>query len=424
MLKFFRLPFATTGDKTAVPDAVDSNGNVSYSQGYGFDYQRQKTDPAAKNIERDKMNQILFDITTAIAEIQSKGGADFITSALNGGTAYSYSQNAIVNYGDAWYISLVAANTALPTDATKWALLPTPALLQQAAFMSANAGGTVDAITAAFSPAIAALPAAPGTLSVFVRAGGANVTTIPTFKADTTAAKTIVKGNNVPLVAGDIAGAGHWLELQYDATLDKWVLQNPATGVIPRGRQVFTGSGTFTVPAGVTTVYLTGTGGGGGGGGGNSGTNGGGGGGSGAVVIKQAVTVTPGASISVTIGTNGGGGASGVAGSSGGTTSFGALLSLTGGTGGTPAGGGGSGGTVTGGTGGLAYPGQPGTQYNSYGSATGGNGGSTPFGSGGAGGFGTISARSGYGFGAGGGGAPSSGNGGADGVFGFLMVEW
>ena len=60
MLKFFRLPFATTGDKTAVLDAVDSNGNVSYSQGYGFDYQRQKTDPAAKNIERDKMNQILL----------------------------------------------------------------------------------------------------------------------------------------------------------------------------------------------------------------------------------------------------------------------------------------------------------------------------------------------------------------------------
>lgn len=230
MLKFFRLPFATTGDKTAVPDAVDSNGNVSYSQGYGFDYQRQKTDPAAKNIERDKMNQILFDITTAIAELQSKGGADFITSALNGGTAYSYGQNAIVNYGGAWYISLVAANTALPTDATKWALLPTPALLQQAAFMSANAGGTVDAITATFTPAIAALPAAPGTLSVFVRATGANTSTTPTFKADGTAAKTIVKGNNAPLLAGDIAGAGHWLELQYDATLDKWVLQNPTHG--------------------------------------------------------------------------------------------------------------------------------------------------------------------------------------------------
>lgn len=230
MLKFFRLPFATTGDKTAVPDAVDSNGNVSYSQGYGLDYQRQKTDPAAKNIERDKMNQVLFDITSAIAELQSQGAPDFITSALNGGAAYSYAQFAIVKYSGALYISLVAANTALPSDATKWALLPTPALLQQSAYMSAVGAGTVDAITAAFTPAIAALPAAPGTLSVFVRATGANTSTTPTFKADGTTAKTIVKGNNVALLAGDIAGVGHWLELQYDATLDKWVLQNPTHG--------------------------------------------------------------------------------------------------------------------------------------------------------------------------------------------------
>lgn len=231
MLKFFRLPFATTGDKTAVPDAVDTNGNVSYSQGYGFDYQRQKTDPAAKNIERDKMNQIFFDVTTAIAELQANGIPDFITTALNGGTAYSYAQYAVVKYSGDLYISLAAANTALPSDATKWALLPTPARIQGAFNSSAVAAGTADALTGAFSPAIAALPAAPGTLSVLVRAGSANTTTTPTFKADGTTAKTIVKGNNQPLAAGDIAGAGHWLDLQYDATLDKWILQNPATPI-------------------------------------------------------------------------------------------------------------------------------------------------------------------------------------------------
>lgn len=231
MLKFFRLPFATTGDKTAVPDAVDSNGNVSYSQGYGFDYQRPKTDPAAKNIERDKMNQVFFDMTTAIAELQSQGVPDFITTALNGGTAYSYGQYAIVKYSGDLYISLVAANTALPSDATKWALLPTPARIQGAYNIRASAGGTANALTGAFTPAIAALPGAPDTLLVLVRAGAANTTATPTFAADGTAAKTIVKGNNLPLLAGDIAGAGHWLELQYDPALDKWVLQNPAFGV-------------------------------------------------------------------------------------------------------------------------------------------------------------------------------------------------
>lgn len=231
MLKFFRIPFATGGDKTAVPDPADVNGFVSYTEGYGFDYQRPKTDVAAKNIERDKMNEIFYDITTAIAEIQAQGVPDFITTALNGGSPYSYALNAIVKYSGDLYISLAAANTADPTDATKWALIPTPARIQSVAYSHAVAGGTADALTATFSPAITALPAAPGTLSVLVRAASANATTTPTFAADGTAAKTIVKGSNSALVAGDIAGAGHWLALEYDATLDKWVLQNPAHGV-------------------------------------------------------------------------------------------------------------------------------------------------------------------------------------------------
>lgn len=229
--KFFRFPFAVTGDKSAVPDDTQLSGDVSFEQGYGPDYARDPaTDPLAKNIERDKMNQLLFDITTALREYQITGFPDFITSAQNGGTAYSYDQNAIVKYSGVLYISLVSSNTALPNDATKWALLPTPALLQQSAYTSAIAGGTADAITASFSPPITALPTA-GTLALMVRANSANATNSPTFAPDGLTAKTIVKGNNLALAAGDIAGAGHWLDLQYDATLDKWVLQNPAKGI-------------------------------------------------------------------------------------------------------------------------------------------------------------------------------------------------
>lgn len=232
MLKFFRTAFGSLGDRAAIPDAADVNGNVSYSSGYTFDYQRQKTDPAAKNIERDKQNQLFFDITNALGELQGQGVPDFITSALNGGTAYSYGQNALVRYSGELYVSLVAANTATPADATKWAKFTTPANLQTALNTRAMAGGTADALTGSFTPAIGSLPAAPGTLSLMVRAGAANATTTPTFQADATAAKAIVKGSNAPLVAGDIAGAGHWLHLDYDPTLDKWVLQNPAFGVV------------------------------------------------------------------------------------------------------------------------------------------------------------------------------------------------
>lgn len=89
----------------------------------------------------------------------------------------------------------------------------------------ATAGGTSDAITATFNPPI---PALADGLTVLVRAGAANANTAPTFAPDGLTAKTIVRGANNALILGDIEGAGHWLKLQYDATLDKWVLLNPA----------------------------------------------------------------------------------------------------------------------------------------------------------------------------------------------------
>lgn len=96
----------------------------------------------------------------------------------------------------------------------------------------AHAAGTADALTAAFTPTPHVWPDG---VPFFVRAASANATTTPTFtpNSGTLTAKTIVKGANGALAAGDIAGAGHWLVLQYDSTLDKVVLLNPATGIAP-----------------------------------------------------------------------------------------------------------------------------------------------------------------------------------------------
>jgi len=210
MLKFLRIPFATSGDKAAIGFPVDAGGSVSYSEGYPFDYQRAASDPAVKNIERDKMNGLFFDITTALKELQSQGIPDFITSALNGGTAYSYSANAVVTYSGDLYLSLAGTNTALPSDTTKWAPLPTPARIQTEAYSSdATLAGQAFRIRAAF----------------------ANTAVNPTLNLDGTGALVIVKGNNLPLVAGDIPGAGAWLDIKHDVTLGRYVLLNPATGV-------------------------------------------------------------------------------------------------------------------------------------------------------------------------------------------------
>lgn len=86
------------------------------------------------------------------------------------------------------------------------------------------AGGTADAITAAYTIPITALVDGQ---QCFVRASAANTTTTPTFSPNGLTARTIVKNNGSALVAGDIAGAGHELQLRYDLTNTRWLLMNP-----------------------------------------------------------------------------------------------------------------------------------------------------------------------------------------------------
>ncbi len=116
-----------------------------------------------------------------------------------------------------------------------------------------SAGGTADALTATLTPAPRSWSAIAG-VPFFVRAASANATTTPTITANsgTLTAKTIVKGNGLALVPGDIAGAGHWLIMQYDTTLDAVVLANPATGISISGQTQIR-----TVSASVASNALT-----------------------------------------------------------------------------------------------------------------------------------------------------------------------
>ncbi|EEG08218.1 hypothetical protein [Pseudogulbenkiania ferrooxidans] len=129
--------------------------------------------------------------------------------------------------------------------------------VQSSAAITSGAGGAADAITASYTPAITALT---NGMSLFVRAASANTTTTPTFTPNngTIAAKTIVKGAGSALAAGDIAGVGHWIELQYDQALDKWVLLNPATGISSGSGKIiaslFTATRAVVAASGDTTV--------------------------------------------------------------------------------------------------------------------------------------------------------------------------
>jgi hypothetical protein len=123
MAKWFKYLFAQDGDKTAIPDATDPTGLVSYQQGYGADYQRVLgTDPLAKAIERNKLNQALNDITGALQQYQTHGFPDYIGATTNGGTAYAYEVGAVVRFTDKKnYQNTVASNTNAP-DVSGWVL--------------------------------------------------------------------------------------------------------------------------------------------------------------------------------------------------------------------------------------------------------------------------------------------------------------
>ncbi|SUW63490.1 Uncharacterised protein [Buttiauxella agrestis] len=123
MTSLIKVPFADSGDKTAVPE-TDSGGGVNMTQGYGQAYSLDPaTDPSAKRIERDKMNWLFNIITKAIHEIQISGVAPFITSADNGGSPFSYGKGALISLDGVNYQSLEDANTTTPPGA-KWSAVP------------------------------------------------------------------------------------------------------------------------------------------------------------------------------------------------------------------------------------------------------------------------------------------------------------
>lgn len=72
--KYFDIPWAEAGDKTAIPDASQPSGDVSYSEGWTSDYELdQVTEPTAKDVERQKENQLKFDVTELLKEVQQNG---------------------------------------------------------------------------------------------------------------------------------------------------------------------------------------------------------------------------------------------------------------------------------------------------------------------------------------------------------------
>ena len=127
---FFKYAFAQSGDKTTIPQDQDPQGRVSYQQGFGGAYSK---DPAADGypILRDNFNQLMFDTTNAIRQLQINGGNLWSAEiATNGGypagavVLVKMQMNGVVDSGGSFMqnlsyyqpvVSMKDANTDEPT---------------------------------------------------------------------------------------------------------------------------------------------------------------------------------------------------------------------------------------------------------------------------------------------------------------------
>jgi hypothetical protein len=175
------------------------NGAGSYSPP-GADF------PAVANtlIESAHFNNVINDIATALSTCITKDGQTTVTANI------PFGGFRLTNFG-AGVARSDGANLGQLQDGTaNWVV----------------AGGTADALTATYSPAITAL--IDGQIC-FVRATAANATTTPTFAPNGLTARTITRTGGVALSAGDIPAALAEVILRYNLANTRWELLNPAT---------------------------------------------------------------------------------------------------------------------------------------------------------------------------------------------------
>ena len=352
-----------------------------------------------------------------------------------------------------WVVTVpFGASTITSTNISQYAGAPfMPAsllqMIQHGNSTYAVATGTANAHVAAFSPPITQRD---DSLVLRYKAPAANTGAL-TFN-DGLGAVAVVGAAHSALQGGETAANGDvWVQWNSSIGGGSYVMLDSTGGALQvapatqpqhavqlgqvqqnyawnAGFQVVSATGTFTVPAGVYRLrYRVWGGGGGSGGCGSAGQTAGGAGGGG--YSEGVASVTPGQTVSCTIGAAGTAGGAGGSGGTGGTTSFtaGALtVSATGGSGSSngigSGGNGAAGGTGSGGQNNLTGAG--GCSGSGSTGGPGGMGGSAPQGGGGGGGA-TGTAQSGQTPGGGAGGPGAAGaNPGAVGGAGRIVFEW
>ena len=121
--KKFNTPFAILGDKVEIPTTAQIDGSVSFQQGYPMGYELDYTDPNTKDISRSKTNQLLFDITNAIREIQQGGVSEWSEEGK------PYKLNSLVSAPDGTVKQSLIANNNNDITHSSWSNLVNASIL-------------------------------------------------------------------------------------------------------------------------------------------------------------------------------------------------------------------------------------------------------------------------------------------------------
>jgi hypothetical protein len=213
------------------------------------------------------------------------------------------------------------------------------AMLAGVAFAN-DTSATANTIVAAIDPVPPTITTYRG---IFIRVANTNTSGV-TLSLNSLGAKNVVKKNGSPLSPGDII-AGQFTHFLYDLAGGQWVLAGAAPSDTTSSVQkifattqkiTFTATTTYSVPNGVTSIFVERCQGAGGAGGGSATSTAGsiGAGGGGGETKSGWITVAPGQQVVMTVGT--GGTATGISnnGNAGGSSSVGAYMTAAGGGGG------------------------------------------------------------------------------------------
>lgn len=237
---------ASTSASTATTQASNASTSASTAS-----TQATNASTSASNASTSATNAATSATNAATSATNASNSASTATTqATNASNSASTASTQATNASTSATNAATSATNAATSETNAAASAAAAAASAADAFLPvATAGGTVNAVTADYSPNIALTDGQ----ACRVVLAGANTSTTPTFAPDGLTAHTITKLGGSALIAGDLPGALAVAMLQYDLANTRWELLNPPSMASGSWTPVFT----FATMGDLSVAYST-----------------------------------------------------------------------------------------------------------------------------------------------------------------------